>query len=292
MEDIQYQLNIADILWSVIMPYEVEVGENCIPFFTESERFDYRIKFAVGKPDSFGETLSREQSPIVWKGPNYFRVERTFATALKPQTSVILREEDPSFVEGFIYPGSEKHVQRMEKVLDASEVESLLSHKEAIILHSALVRHEEQAILFTAPSGTGKSTQAELWEKYRGAVQLNGDRSIIRKTNGAWRAYGSPFAGTSGIYRNESAPVKAIIVLRRGEKNLVESISRAEAFRCLYSETVIPRWNDKAHYQIMDIITRITEEIPVYRYLCTPTEEAVDYLDHFLHEESMHDRRT
>ena len=160
-----------------------------------------------------------------------------------------------------------------------------LASIDAISLHSALVRYQNRAILFSAPSGTGKSTQAELWKRYRGADPINGDRSIIRKHDGRWTAYGSPHAGTSGLFRNESVPIRIIVILRQSDKNNLRVLGQAEAFRYLYSETVVPRWNDEIHSHIMDIITQITAEIPVVMLSCRLEESAVDLLDQFLQEE-------
>ena len=55
-------------------------------------------------------------------------------------------------------------------------VESMLGY-DTLLMHGAVIAVGNKAWLFTAPSGTGKSTQAELWERYRNAEQINGDRS-------------------------------------------------------------------------------------------------------------------
>lgn len=67
---------------------------------------------------------------------------------------------------------------------------------ESLILHCAYIKHEGKAILFSAPSGTGKSTKADLWEKYRGSRTVNGDRALLRKKNGIWHACGWPVCGS------------------------------------------------------------------------------------------------
>ncbi len=70
------------------------------------------------------------------------------------------------------------------------------------------------AVLFTAPSGTGKSTQAELWRKHRGASIINGDCTLIAEDDGVFTAFGFPFSGTSGIFENRKAPIAAVVYLR------------------------------------------------------------------------------
>lgn len=152
----------------------------------------------------------------------------------------------------------------------------------AVSLHSSFITHSGQAILFSAPSGTGKSTQAALWERYAGAEQINGDRSVIRCVDGVWTAFGFPFAGSSGIYKNKSAPIRAIVVLRQAPENAIERLGASEAFRLLYSETAIQRWNTQGHAAAVDLLIRLSAAVPVYRLCCTPDERAVQLLQQTL----------
>ena len=162
----------------------------------------------------------------------------------------------------------------------------MLTHLQVFNLHSSLVqRREGDAILFTAPSGTGKSTQAGLWEQFAGADTLNGDRSMLRRVDGRWTAFGSPFAGTSGIYRNESAPVRALVVLRQAPENTIRRLPLAEAFRAIYSESVLPRWHTEAHQRVISLVTEIVSELPVYLLACTPDERPVTLLRNTLEGE-------
>ena len=101
------------------------------------------------------------------------------------------------------------------------ELSNFLIDYNAMILHSSLVDFSGNGIVFTAPSGTGKSTQADLWKKFKGAEILNGDRTIIRK-NANYEAYGSPYAGSSGIYKNKFVNLKAIVVLRQADENRIQ----------------------------------------------------------------------
>ena len=285
MSGFRYQLNLAGAVWTFDSPVEIKVEDNCMPFMTDAVSSDITISYQLGKPDHTGEEIVSDRNPIVWKGPGYHRVERRYILSLKPHSCYFMREDDPFHVDGLLYSGKEKFFESLSQLMGASDLEVHLANLGAISLHSSLIRYQGKAILFTAPSGTGKSTQADLWAKHRGADVFNGDRSMIRKIGGSWTAFGSPFAGTSGLYRNESAPIRAIIVLRKAETNSIRMLGQAEAFRCLYSETIIPRWNDKAHSLIMDLITQITAEIPVVMLSCRPEESSVDLLNQFLQEE-------
>ena len=89
-------------------------------------------------------------------------------------------------------------------------MELVLIINQGFQLHASVINWKDKGILFSAPSGTGKSTQADLWKKYEGAEVINGDRALIRKEKGDFTVYGYPYAGTSKIYTNFSAPIKAI----------------------------------------------------------------------------------
>ena len=286
MSDYTCKLDMAGFLWEIVSPIALDARENCAPFLTDRPGADISLRFRLERPPERG-TLVRERSPRVWQEDGALRIERLPAAAIKPCACVWMREEEPFSVTGCIYPDCTNFIRSVDNLLDASELELLLTRLNVFSLHSSLVRRAEgDAILFTAPSGTGKSTQAGLWERFAGAETLNGDRSMLRRVDGVWTAFGSPFAGTSGIYRNESAPVRALIVLRQAPENTIRRLSVAEAFRAIYSESVLPRWHTEAHQHVISLVTEIVSEIPVYLLACTPDERPVTLLRNTLEGES------
>lgn len=163
-------------------------------------------------------------------------------------------------------------------------VEYLLNQKRAIILHSSQISYKGKSILFTAPSQTGKSTQADLWKKYEGAEIINGDRSAIRKVDGEWMSYGLPYAGSSRIYKNIGSPIRAIIIIRQGKSNEIKRLSKLETFKYIYSETTVNIWDQEYISRTSDIIEELINEVPVYLYYCLPDKSAVDKLKWVLEE--------
>ena len=285
MSEYLYKLDLAGILLELCSPLALEARENCAPFLTETPGADVSIRYRLEQPPERG-TLVQERSPRVWQEPGALRIERLPAAAMKPCACIWLREDDPFFIDGCIYPDHTRFFRSLDNALDASELEVTLSRLGTFVLHSSLVRRPEgDAILFTAPSGTGKSTQAGLWEQYAGSDTLNGDRSMIRRVDGVWTAFGSPFAGTSGIYRRESAPIRALVVLRQAPENTIRRLKSAEAFRAIYSESVLPRWHNEAHQRVIALATEIVSEVPVYLLACTPDERPVTLLKNTLEGE-------
>lgn len=160
------------------------------------------------------------------------------------------------------------------KLLDLPEL--LLRHG-AVFLHASFVEYEGQAIVFTAPKQTGKSTQASLWKNFRGARIVNGDRVLLRQTEGGWMAYGSPYCGTSNICENAAHPLRAIVLLRQGGENQVRRASPSEvAAAFLDGSTFDP---ERQTETILDFALSLSSRIPVLHFSCLPDASAVDCLD-------------
>ena len=160
---------------------------------------------------------------------------------------------------------------------DLLHLEQVLMEKGMVVLHSSYIESEGGAILFTAPSGGGKSTQAELWRKYKSARIINGDKSIIGYENGKWRAYGIPFSGSSEYCLNESYPIRAIVVLEKGEENILHRRDIQE-FSKVFSQMPLNVWDKKFCAKAMNLAADICSQIPVYHYICNREQDAVDTL--------------
>jgi len=161
-------------------------------------------------------------------------------------------------------------------------LEKCAIQKSAMILHSAYICHQGQAILFSAPSGTGKSTQADLWEKYRGAKTVNGDRSFLAKRDGRWYASGWPVCGSSEICYNETFPIKAIVMLRQSKTNRVTRPGGIAAFGEVMSQITINSWDRGFQMKVMDLLEQLLADVPVYVLECDISEEAVACLERAL----------
>lgn len=147
----------------------------------------------------------------------------------------------------------------------------------AMLIHSAAVALDGEGYLFTALSGTGKTTHIRLWEeKFAGRVSvINGDKPIIRRADGAFHVYGTPWCGKEGENTNTHVPIKGICILQRGEKNTIERVTAQEAAAKLMEQTVRPT-GAREMSALLGIIDELICEVPVYRLFCTPTPEAAE----------------
>ena len=89
----------------------------------------------------------------------------------------------------------------------------LLLQKDAFLLHASYIEHGGKAILFSAPCGVGKSTQAALWAEHNGSRIINGDKAGVSFDGDEINAGSLPFCGTSGICKNETYPLGAVVLV-------------------------------------------------------------------------------
>jgi len=158
-------------------------------------------------------------------------------------------------------------------------LERHMIRRDQMLLHCAYTEYQGEAILFSAPSETGKTTQANLWEKYRGSRTVNGDRSLLGKIGGRWTAQGWPVCGSSEVCHNESIPIRAIVMLSQAKENHARRIGGREAFVQIYSQITVNRWNREDSNHTMDLLMDLLGQVPVYHLGCTISEEAVRCLE-------------
>lgn len=157
-------------------------------------------------------------------------------------------------------------------------LEELLLHCSRLILHAAFVDTGFGGLLFSGPSGIGKSTQAALWEQYALAQLINGDKTILNPETSGWWAHGSPYAGSSRCFVNRSLPVRAIVMLEQGVACTLRRLPAGEAFRKLYANTIVNSWNVAYVARVCALLSELAAAVPVYHLTCTPDKAAVDTL--------------
>lgn len=148
-----------------------------------------------------------------------------------------------------------------------------------LFFHAAQIAVKETGILFTAPSGTGKTTQAKLWETYHGARRICADRTLVRRLPEGWRTFGYPLDGSEPICSEEEHALGAVVLLRQGQQNQVVRLNGRHAIAALMPQMVIDGWSAEAKAREIELLANLLEEIPVYQLTCTPDEMAVRCLE-------------
>ena len=164
-------------------------------------------------------------------------------------------------------------------VLESMEIEHLTARNHGFIFHCSYIDHNGKAILFTAPSETGKSTQADLWAKYRGTEIINGDRAVLRLVDGMPRAEGIPFSGSSRYCENASLPIAAIVYLKQAPVTTIRRMRGIEAFSRIWEGVSVNTWEKQDLNRVSDTVGQIVSRVPVFEMPCTPDEQSVRVLE-------------
>lgn len=155
---------------------------------------------------------------------------------------------------------------------------SYMSKKQTLLVHASAVKFEDQGIVFTAASGVGKTTQAELWAKYKNATILNGDKVFLKQEEDGIHAWGSPWKGSSPYARNESAKLRAIVVLEQAEENSIRKLSVMESMQYFVPHIFFPCWDEECEQAVLTFLDKVLEETEIYLLKCRPDETAVELL--------------
>lgn len=278
----------------ICMPEDVPVPENFQKFEVASEEMlsevdvRYLLEYTDEMPKAAQELLGRKKGGFVFARENIavFHTDAGECRFVKlwnaPMPYGISLQESGGCCHIW-YEYAMKDMLRIDTIFCSLFcLERYALQKESMILHSAFMCYQDTAVLFSAPSGTGKSTQADLWEKYRGTRTINGDRSLLTRLEDGWFASGWPVCGSSEICFNEVYPVRAIVMLRQAKVNRVSRMKGMAAFREVVAQITINSWDREFQLKAMDMIERLLGEVPVYLLECDISEEAVRCLEEVL----------
>ncbi len=146
-----------------------------------------------------------------------------------------------------------------------------------MMLHASAVAVEDKAYLFSAASGTGKSTHTQLWlEKFgNSAYIINDDKPAIRYVDGELYVYGTPWSGKTDLNVNSRAKLQGICFLQRDERNWIRRQSAEESIERIMHGSLKRLTVPQLKKQI-DIIKNIIENVPIFTMGCTPTPDAAE----------------
>ncbi len=144
------------------------------------------------------------------------------------------------------------------------------------MLHSSCVVYRGKAYLFSAPSGTGKSTHTQLWCKVFGdeAYILNDDKPVIRMIDGKVMVFGTPWSGKTNLNQNKGVPLQGICFIERSKENWIEEIETKVALFKILNQTIRPREAENME-KLLAVLDKVMVGAKTYRMGCNISEEAV-----------------
>ena len=147
---------------------------------------------------------------------------------------------------------------------------------DTFLFHGSAVAVDEEAYIFTAKSGTGKSTHARLWREMLGdrAVMVNDDKPLIRvHPDGTAAVYGTPWDGKHHQSSNIAVPVRAICILERAKENGIREITKTEALPMLLQQAYRPV-DPAALEKTLTLIDRLN--VKLFRLSCNMERSAAE----------------
>lgn len=144
-----------------------------------------------------------------------------------------------------------------------------------LMLHASAAALGGRAYLFSGPCGRGKSTHTRLWQQTFGdAVQVfNDDKPALRRLDGRWYAYGTPWCGKDGINLNQKWPLGGICFLEQAQENRIRRLSAAEALPLILAQTTY-RLQPQSMELLLASLDKLLREIPVFLLENRPEEAA------------------
>lgn len=271
---------IGNFCFRLISSQEIELPVNFMKFNIENNEnntFTYELSVCTKFPASKGKLVANYEDLLVFVHDD---LEQRYIGLKGIQGYYACYEElSHNYARVYIAQSYLQHMSIDTIFVSILALEKHLINKEGLILHCAYIEYQDKAILFSAPSQTGKTTQATLWEEYREGKTINGDRALLQKVDNQWYARGWPICGSSKVCMKKDLPIAAIIMLSQGLTNNIEKLDYMRAFSQIYTQITINNWNKERQLHSMDLIEQLINDITIYHLSCTISKEAVECLE-------------
>jgi hypothetical protein len=214
-------------------------------------------------------------TPLFGSTAQYFRAylteeEPDFSVTVTPENLIFEQAEldEEARLEGF------RRRQFTDPFLERAAIQRAFADRlmtfHTLLLHGSCIAVDGYAYLFTARSGTGKSTHTRLWcEVFCSRAQMvNDDKPFLRLRQEDVLACGSPWSGKHGLDTNVQLPLKGICILERGGENRIRRICVEEALPMLLHQSYLPDDTTQT------LVEMLAARIPLWKMSCTKEAEA------------------
>ncbi len=164
----------------------------------------------------------------------------------------------------------------LEKIVVLKLIARQLSKFQTVFFHGSAIAVDGEVYLFTAPSGTGKSTHTRMWKKHFGerAVMVNDDKPFLQmKNDGRVIVYGTPWDGKHRLSSNIGLPLKGICILSQAEENQISQVSPEDGFGRIYLQTYHVKRDVSNMKETLGVIEGMLR-FPLWHLECNVSEEA------------------
>ena len=264
---------------SIESPLPITEHENFSIFAVEEGKTDVKITYNIGEKLPFvpGEPKKAKNGSYVSFEKD--KIFRNTPMGVEEGALSCYSLDDPYKSQVYFTKESYSCMSDYRYMWNSVSLGQLLLPFKALLFHASYISFNDGAILFSAECGVGKSTQAELWRTHKGAEIINGDKAGVSVEETGVFAHGIPFCGTSGICKNKTLPLKAIVLLSQAPENKITRLNGVMAIQSLLGNIYLDFIAPGETKQCVDTIIELLKTVPVYHLQCTPDENAVECLD-------------
>ena len=217
---------------------------------------------------------------------NYFSISvaghviaiRAIYTEVKDLCKDYLTEEDPEFqieisqeeIDSERMIDQQQNISRRNSYLETLVVYrkicgEMLSYN-SFLMHGAVIAYNDNAYMFTASSGTGKTTHIRQWlDSIDHCSVVNGDKPLIHITETQAIACGTPWCGKEKMNTNVMVPLKAIVLMERSEDNKIVEITFEQALINLLQQTYRPAEAAQMK-KTLSLLSQLKDKVHFYRF--------------------------
>lgn len=285
----KYQLQVGKAAYDLEIPYPVRWNTSDEQFLSWNDFSEKKISAVVHGvetlPEASGKVMYQEEGIEISLAENGDEI-RSYRAMFAPGYPVYAKSRwDGESIQIYYNKTTNLWNHGNMQMWNLIHLENQLLDTQGISFHCCYTMYRDQAILFTAPSGTGKTTQAELWKSRYGSQIVNGDKCLLQKHEDTWEAWGYPLHGSAAECENRNLPIRAIVIVRQSKEDRVEELSHIQKLGYLYSECTVNSWDAVRAGNALDLLTDLIHKCKVIMLHCTMNENAAVVLHRYLYEE-------
>ncbi len=267
---IDIEMSDADFMRDRLLPYAAENDEPA------QMRLVCKTVEQLQLPE--GEHLRTIRSATILRLPDGRLCHASYYPKDEQYYQISCYTEDFSDVEITVcpVPSEEWRGIDFEYAYSGFDFANRLSYLGGAVLHGSAIAYKGEGVIFSAPSGTGKSTHTSLWKQCFGddVVFVNDDKPALRFKDGKTMMYGAPWSGKTDLNTNICVPLKAIVAVQRGEENSIEQLPFTDALGYIRNELVQPYHDEKLGEKLVDAMIYLAQSVPVYLLKCNMDPQA------------------
>ncbi len=278
----EYYMSFGNMSYKIISDEEIKSTEPFSDFLYSECRYDFLIVCHISDTQI---VLPEEKCVLSRNNRVYFQngnIRDVYYASTEPNTYYAHRRFDilNNKIDITFSPDAKDKI-RFRLVLNTFGIEDCAIQKSSVVFHASFIDYFGRGVLFTGKSGVGKSTQADLWNKYKNTEIINGDKAILCFDKENAYVSGLPFSGSSGISENKSLRLFAVVSLEQSKINEAAALTPMGIFRTLINSSYFTPIDTE---RVSFILENIAKKIKACRLKCTPDIAACDTLQKFLEE--------